>query len=437
MKRIICSIILICILVLFISGCSEEQERALRERYEPEIRDIISESVRDNFNTSGDTIVCNPPYIRFESGCCLDLNDNGICDIHENLDNIDEETEEDKDVDNGIDVDDDKEINIDKLEIVNFHATNRCYSCITAGAYAKETVETYFQEELKRGIIEFKEIDALQPENREITLKYGPTSSSVWIGIYKGNTFSAEEDTNIWYKLRNKQDFMLYLKDVIENKLDTKIEKNDDTKTEKVICSIDVMKCPDDSFVKRNPLNNCEFNSCPDNDDNEVEYEINNISFFDLSNYPNMFISNGEFNGKFIMGSNASNDYYNALSEITNSLNDIVKDIEAKDIILDTDVNINQIQNNNYIIIGNPCDNKITEYFYDYPDHCAEGFTPGRGIIELFRNGDGIVMIVAGFSAEDTRTAVNIIANYKDFQSNFLGTRLRTSSAWISNLKIE
>jgi hypothetical protein len=110
-------------------------------------------------------------------------------------------------------------INVDKLEIVNFHATNRCYTCITAGAYAKETVETYFQEELKEGIIEFKEIDALQPENREITLKYGPTSSSVWIGVYKSNTFSAEEDTNIWYKLKNKQDFMLYLKGVIENKL--------------------------------------------------------------------------------------------------------------------------------------------------------------------------------------------------------------------------
>jgi hypothetical protein len=114
---------------------------------------------------------------------------------------------------------DERIINVDQLEIVNFHATNRCYTCITAGAYAKETVETYFQNELKYGIIKFKEIDALQPENREITLKYGPTSSSVWIGVYKGNTFSAEEDTNIWYKLRNKQDFMLYLKGEIENKL--------------------------------------------------------------------------------------------------------------------------------------------------------------------------------------------------------------------------
>jgi thiol-disulfide isomerase/thioredoxin len=83
MKKTFYSIILICILALFISGCSEEQERALRERYEPEIRDIISESVRESLNTSGDTIVCNPPYIRFESGCCLDLNGNGICDKDE------------------------------------------------------------------------------------------------------------------------------------------------------------------------------------------------------------------------------------------------------------------------------------------------------------------------------------------------------------------
>jgi hypothetical protein len=110
-------------------------------------------------------------------------------------------------------------INIDKLEIVNFHATNRCYSCITAGAYAKETVETYFKDELKEGIIIFKEIDALDSGNREIVMKYGPTSSSVLLGVYNDDSFSATEDTNIWFKLRNKQDYMNYFKGVIEEKL--------------------------------------------------------------------------------------------------------------------------------------------------------------------------------------------------------------------------
>jgi hypothetical protein len=30
---------------------------------------------------------------------------------------------------------------------ISFHATNQCYSCITAGKYAEETVNKYFAKE--------------------------------------------------------------------------------------------------------------------------------------------------------------------------------------------------------------------------------------------------------------------------------------------------
>jgi hypothetical protein len=33
----------------------------------------------------GDEIVCNPPYIRFGDGCCLDADGNGLCDTDETL----------------------------------------------------------------------------------------------------------------------------------------------------------------------------------------------------------------------------------------------------------------------------------------------------------------------------------------------------------------
>jgi len=43
----------------------------------------------------GDTTVCNPPYIRFEQGCCLDGNTNTICDEHEDAQTVpDEQTEQ-------------------------------------------------------------------------------------------------------------------------------------------------------------------------------------------------------------------------------------------------------------------------------------------------------------------------------------------------------
>jgi len=111
-------------------------------------------------------------------------------------------------------------VNIDKLEIYHFHGTNQCYSCKTVGAYAEETVNTYFADELKSGKIVFGHINGELPENQDLVEKYGVTSASLWLGTYaKDGQFSAEQNTNVWYKIDNKEDYMSYLKGVIEQKL--------------------------------------------------------------------------------------------------------------------------------------------------------------------------------------------------------------------------
>ncbi len=109
---------------------------------------------------------------------------------------------------------------IDKLEIYHFHGTHQCYSCITVGAYAEETVNTYFADELKSGRIVFGHINGELPENQGLVAKYGVTSASLWLGTYaKDGKFSAEQNTNVWYKIGNKEEYMKYLKGVIEQKL--------------------------------------------------------------------------------------------------------------------------------------------------------------------------------------------------------------------------
>ena len=114
---------------------------------------------------------------------------------------------------------DERIINIDKLEIYHFHGTNQCYSCITVGDYAEATVNTYFKEELEKGIIVFDHINGELPENRELVIKYGATGSSLWLGTYKEEGFSAEQNTNVWYKIQDKTAYMNYFKGVIEQKL--------------------------------------------------------------------------------------------------------------------------------------------------------------------------------------------------------------------------
>ncbi len=110
-------------------------------------------------------------------------------------------------------------ISIDKLEIYHFHGTNQCYSCVTVGDYAEATVNTHFQEELEKGIIVFDHINGELPENKELVTKYGATGSSLWLGTYEGEDFSAEQNTKVWYKIKDKTAYMDYLKKVIEQKL--------------------------------------------------------------------------------------------------------------------------------------------------------------------------------------------------------------------------
>lgn len=109
---------------------------------------------------------------------------------------------------------------IEKIEIIHFHGHNQCYSCITMGDYAEDTVNTYFEDELESGKITFDHINAQLQENKDKAQKYEVTGSSLWIGTYyKDGRFEKEQNTKVWYKINDKTDFMNYLKGVIEEKL--------------------------------------------------------------------------------------------------------------------------------------------------------------------------------------------------------------------------
>jgi len=109
---------------------------------------------------------------------------------------------------------------IEKLEIIHFHGTNQCSSCIAVGDLAEKTINTYFSDELKSGKITFQHLNAELSENYNLAKKYGVTGSSLWIGTYyKDGTFKKEENINVWYKINNKADYMNYLKSILEKKL--------------------------------------------------------------------------------------------------------------------------------------------------------------------------------------------------------------------------
>ena len=108
---------------------------------------------------------------------------------------------------------------VEKLEIYHFHSDRQCRVCKTIGAYLDETISRYFIKQVDDGKIVYGHINVQSPETKKITNRYGAQGTSLWIGVYDENGFHSENDKGIWYKLRNREAFIIYLKNLIEKRL--------------------------------------------------------------------------------------------------------------------------------------------------------------------------------------------------------------------------
>jgi thiol-disulfide isomerase/thioredoxin len=118
-----------------------------------------------------------------------------------------------------VDADQTAKQSADKVQVYLFHATQRCITCINIGKYAGETVDEYFQPELRDGKIEFREINIDLPENKELAQKFQASGSALFINaIYNGQD-SISEDTRVWRLTQDEVQFKSYLKEKINNLL--------------------------------------------------------------------------------------------------------------------------------------------------------------------------------------------------------------------------
>jgi len=106
----------------------------------------------------------------------------------------------------------------EKIQVFMFHSTSRCISCINIGKYAYETVNTYFQEEMKNGVLEFREINIDLPENKELANKFKAVGSALFVNAIIDGKDNIKEDTQVWRLVGNEVQFKDYFKNKI-NKL--------------------------------------------------------------------------------------------------------------------------------------------------------------------------------------------------------------------------
>lgn len=107
----------------------------------------------------------------------------------------------------------------DRVDVVYFHRTVRCYSCQYAEAGTNYTVETYFADEMASGKLTFQSVDVQDEANADIIEKYGAYGSQLFINTVKDGTDHIEQVTDIWYVLGNDEAFVEVVKNKIEKSL--------------------------------------------------------------------------------------------------------------------------------------------------------------------------------------------------------------------------
>ena len=69
------------------------------------------------------------------------------------------------------------------------------------------------------------------------------------------------------------------------------------------------------------------------------------------------------------------------------------------------------------------------------PADCAAGYEAGKGLIELVDTGAGnVALIVAGYSAADTRAATGVVANYGDYELSGSSAEVTTATSTVKEV---
>jgi len=108
---------------------------------------------------------------------------------------------------------------VDRVDVVYFHRSQRCRSCVYAEAGIHYTVETYFADELASGKLTFEVYSVEDKENAAIVDKYGAFTSSLFINTIKDGSDYIEEVKEIWLILGDDEAFVKVVALAIEASL--------------------------------------------------------------------------------------------------------------------------------------------------------------------------------------------------------------------------
>jgi hypothetical protein len=99
-----------------------------------------------------------------------------------------------------------------------FHGTFRCYTCNMMEKYSREAIETNFKDALVTGKIEFKAVNVEEDGNKHFINDYKLYTKSLILSLVKNGTeIKSKNLTKIWEYSSNKQKFLDYVREEVNN----------------------------------------------------------------------------------------------------------------------------------------------------------------------------------------------------------------------------
>lgn len=90
----------------------------------------------------------------------------------------------------------------------------------------------------------------------------------------------------------------------------------------------------------------------------------------------------------------------------------------------------------NAIVVGGPCVNSAAAKLMGNPTPCTKDFENGKAMIKLYENGDKVALLVAGYSAMDTRRATTVLSEYSKYKADLKGKEVEVTGVGLSSIKV-
>jgi hypothetical protein len=108
-----------------------------------------------------------------------------------------------------------------KLQVVYFHAEHRCPTCISIEENTRKTLNTYFADQMKKGIITLQVLNVADEKNEKMVEKYEADGSGLFLTQLNGKKETTTELTNFAFSYSRNQPekFIAGLKEEIAKRI--------------------------------------------------------------------------------------------------------------------------------------------------------------------------------------------------------------------------